>query len=190
MPASAPPNRETRPRCANAPSFSSNGPSDPVGGDKAGDPWQRVDEHEPFDTLRVLRGEQLRHQATLGHASEGHPLEPGSVEHGEDVLRPPLERRGRGEPVRQPDPPLVERDHSEVAPQVLQEPSVVLVFPGELDVGDEWGDDEDFRPVPELLPGDGHITRVGESHLRHIHTPSLTPRGCSWNGDGAVMRLA
>jgi hypothetical protein len=138
----------------------------------------------------VLRGEQLGHEATLGHASEGHPLEPGSVEHGEDVFRPFLERRGGGEPVRQPDPPLVERDHSEVAGQVLQEPSVVLVFPGELDVGDERGDDEDVGPVPELLPGDAHTARVGKSHLRHIHTPSLTPRGYSWNSDGAVMRLA
>jgi hypothetical protein len=29
--------------------------------------------------------------------------------------------------------------------------------------------------VPELLPGDAHTARVGESHLRHIHTLSLTP---------------
>ena len=66
-----------------------------------------------------IRGEELPHHRSLGHADEVRAVPAHCIHHGQEILVPLLKRRCFVESVRQPDAALVERDAGHVLSVVL-----------------------------------------------------------------------
>src|SRR3954454_22386942 len=110
----------------------------------------------------MLGGEQLGHETAFRRPQECGPFQPGGVHDGEDVACSLLKGRCVVELVRQPDPPLVERGHPDVATDVLEESPVELMLPTDLDVRQQWRDGENVWARAPLLPCDPDTLRVRE----------------------------
>jgi hypothetical protein len=90
------------------------------------------------------------------------------VHHRPDVIHPLHQARWPSDRIRQPSPPLVEKDHPGEGREPPQKPGQVRLLPGKFDMGDKARHEHQInRAIAKNLIGDAHLAALGISRGRH-----------------------
>jgi hypothetical protein len=125
-------------------------------------------EDEGSGPLGVGRSEERAQRSAFRDSQQRGSLRSDGIHHSPNVVHPLLQDRdlGRGHPVGQPGSALVEDDQPGERSQPTPEGGLRGVVPGQLDVGDPAGnEDEVDRPLADDLVGDVDLAALGISGL-------------------------
>ncbi len=125
--------------------------------------------------FRVRRREQDGHRRALGQAEQSSALRPDRVHDGANVVHPGLQRRRAAHPVGHAGSALVEANQPARGRQPLEERDKTLHPPGDLDVSDEPGNEDEIeRSSARHLVRDVDIPALRVMGLGHFHERSVS----------------